>query len=259
MDHHTGPKGTAPFTLDQIIWHVLNEARQPKPVFNARAGKDKSTTCSHCDITGHSDTNCFHLHPDSAPKGWKLRWECTKPGCKANTQQQDQQSGPTSDVTVVHIPRALNAAESMDSWVLDLGATQHMCNNRAIMADVKPSNVTIQGMGGCFKAAGRGTVHLKTVTASGGFNVTFSDALYVPDIPANLVSANQLRAKGLFYDNGRNVLYQGNKIYAEVYTHHRLSHLRTRPNPDSQPAPANHQRRPRISTPDTEDSLPWTP
>ena len=111
MDNHTGKKGTAPFTLDQIVSRVLHETRQQNTVYNTRTGKDKSTnaskdhnakggkqksndkrnaTCSHCDITGHSHTDCFHLHPNKAPEGWKLRRDCTKPNCKAKNQENQE-------------------------------------------------------------------------------------------------------------------------------------------------------------------------
>ena len=81
---------------------------------------------------------------------------------------------------------------------------------------------------GQIHAMALGTIVLPTVTAAGHrCLLTFTNVLYVPEIVVNLLSAETLRLKGLFYRNDQQIMFtKDGTTMAELYVHNNLPHLK---------------------------------
>ena len=266
-------------SLDTIINNLLDESLAQKEAAAANFAKNSRNSgqnnqgqgqgrsgkwCSECKFSGHTNDDCYHLHPDLAPEGWKPR----RSRALQNSQQgyNDQQGGgsmqssgsrPQSNhsfhaestakdqlqTQTNHIfyaqggvvatvseasASALLASESEDSWVLDSGCSSHMTYNYAAMSNCVPINSIVQLGKGQVCAIVLGTIMLPTVTADGHRHLlTFTNVLYVPEIVVNLLSAETLRLKGLFYRNDQQVMFIKDGItMAELYVYNNLPHLR---------------------------------
>lgn len=108
---------------------------------------------------------------------------------------------------------ALLADNNVDDWVLDSGTSITMTNNEANLIDSILSNARIRTGGGFIFAKARGTCRIRVVNGNGTEVIQFSDTLYVPNIPVNLISTTRLKKKGLFYYIEKDYLYT--RIHAD--------------------------------------------
>ena len=86
-----------------------------------------------------------------------------------------------------------------DQWILDSGATCHMCNSESQFVSLqvlsKPLTVTL-GDGHTLQAAGRGNVVLRMRLPHGKTReCTLHDVLFVPDLAYNLLSVTSAAKK----------------------------------------------------------------
>ena len=97
-----------------------------------------------------------------------------------------QLHGVSEDALLVS--HALQAG-SAGQWIVDSGATCHMCCNRKLFADFhlldKPIEVTL-GDGHTLKALGQGVVTLNMNLPRGPSRCNLLDVLYVPGLSYNL-------------------------------------------------------------------------
>ena len=85
-------------------------------------------------------------------------------------------------------------------WIIDCGATCHMCNNEAMFGELRalhsPLNVTL-GDGRNLQGVGRGNIVLMMNLSHGKMeNCTLHDVLLVPDLAYNLLSVPAASNKG---------------------------------------------------------------
>ena len=89
-----------------------------------------------------------------------------------------------------HAPLA-NGDDYSEKWILDSGATCHICCNQKLFdeLEVKSSQDITLGDGHVIKSAGCGTVKVKLTQRDGSYrHCTLHDVLYVPDLSFNLLS-----------------------------------------------------------------------
>ena len=135
---------------------------------------------------------------------------------------------PSSSISTPIIPesavQALTSSESIDSWILDSGASTHFTHDLSNMFDYNTCDVRIEFGKGSAKALAYGSVRL-TLVGDKTRTVTFSEVFYVPDLRANLLSTEKLRTKGLFYRNDKQILFTDDAVMANVYSHQRVPHI----------------------------------
>ena len=85
-------------------------------------------------------------------------------------------------------------------WVLDTGATSHMCNNESYFTSLTKRESAVDGLGSA-KALGYGTVSVTIIVEGEETSVTLSNTLYIPSLPVNLISLTTLDKKGYYFDN----------------------------------------------------------
>ena len=132
---------------------------------------------------------------------------------------------------------ALSAGSiAQNHWILDSGATCHMCNNEAMFSDLQalqnPLNVTL-GDGRDLHAVGRGNVVLTmNLPQDKTESYTLHDVLLVPDLAYNLVSVTAASKKGKMTtfsemkceirDSKSKLVATGHRdgsLYCRVFTH----------------------------------------
>lgn len=163
--------------------------------------------------------------PEDLPDGFTGCWHCRQEGhrrfqCRAYLEEQErsrlqrqmrgpQQSGPPPPVAGMAGTGA--AGQASDSgifpsrWVVDTGATSHVCNDIRLMTDVRwyptpqPLNVATGEQASSRKACGKVVV----VDVTGNQSV-LSDVEYVPTALENLISVSAAVEYGFLFSVNQN-------------------------------------------------------
>ena len=94
----------------------------------------------------------------------------------------------------------LGSSEQVQQWVIDSGATCHICNKQELFEEFhvlpKPQEITL-GDDRTVQAIGTGIVELKLKLPGGESQIgRLSDVLYVPDLAYNLLSISKVTEQG---------------------------------------------------------------
>ena len=171
-----------------------------KPVDDAK--------CDHCSKR-HQSSQCWTKHPDKRPEWLKKKKYSGSKASKPKAFAQSVDAGSISegrpvtciamvDTRMVSEHHALTSISPLASaWLLDTGATAHMCNNRGLFSTFTPLVERI--VGAVAASYGRGSISMAWRTPTGiNCMVDMVDVLYTPDLFTNLLSASKLRASGLY-------------------------------------------------------------
>uniref|UniRef100_A0A2N9FUB4 Integrase catalytic domain-containing protein n=1 Tax=Fagus sylvatica TaxID=28930 RepID=A0A2N9FUB4_FAGSY len=147
--------------------------------------------CTHCGRTNHTVDFCWKLHGkpawanhttvdgnNSTPS--KEQVLISKAEYDSILQRGSSSSMVASGNTCLH-------SSSNSSWVIDSGASDHMTGNSSLLSNISdpcsPFSVTVAN-GTKTPVQGIGTVSTP--------NLTFSNVLYLPEFPFNLLSVHKL-------------------------------------------------------------------
>lgn len=99
-------------------------------------------------------------------------------------------------------------------WILDSGATNHVCNDRRRFITFMKHRITLQTGDTSAQVVGRGTVQLTGRNPETGEarTITLTDALYAPDFHVSLVSYGKLKRKGVHWCQDTDTLLDCNRI-----------------------------------------------
>ena len=166
----------------------------------------KRPYCEHCRIPGHTIEKCFKLHgyPSTFTKG-----KAKKITAIAQMQEENEEKAEhiahISSEQFNSILKALQSQRSQESqvhvagtcflicsnqnWIVDSGATDHICSNLDLFEDYKvfdksPNTITI--------ADGKHVIveHIGTVLFDNG--IKLENVLHVPGLKFNLISTYRL-------------------------------------------------------------------
>ena len=179
--------------------------------------------CYYCKKAGHIMRDCYALKKKHPPRG-----KDSRPNAHNVTAGDQSQHKETDALVVSH---ALPAGPTAN-WIIDSGATCHMCSNKKLFTDFqplkKPMEVTL-GDGRTLEATGRGVVSLKLkLPDSLPRRCNLQDVLHVPALSYNLLSVAKAAEKGKvteFNDNGCQITVSGGRLVAKATS----LGLRTRP------------------------------
>ena len=151
----------------------------------------------------------------------KSKYSCFKCGgnhfardCKVSKsfkQPQQQSSNIAIDKMKPNNWGFLVGFDSTDSniWIIDSGATSHMCNDASKFINLTMENNGIRHVTAANKAkvnvVGIGSCKFDIMDANGILqHITLSNVLYVPDLGCNLISVRTLTRKGFMVNFGEN-------------------------------------------------------
>ena len=160
-------------------------------------GNKKFIKCHHCGKLGHIRRFCKDLNKDKSKK---------EPGNQRNKNKGNQvekgQQGPRKESLGLVVQNlAASACEiNRKTWIVDSGATCHMCNNKALLEDFVEFDETVDvmlGDGKVLHATGSGTVSVHTVLANGKLQeCILHNVLLVPNLSYNLISVSKVTEAG---------------------------------------------------------------
>ena len=168
--------------LDEIIASLIDEARRlgqnsdnnSSTAMTARKGGRPKPICKHCGKIHKSD-NCWEMFPEKRPSA---RMSSSKPD-SFELNNANESSGSIAFLSQ-------NQNGPCDSWILDSGATQHMCNDQSQFLHLEPFSTTITTANNTkMHATGKGDVSLVT---KNGMLFTLQNVLLVPQLASNLLS-----------------------------------------------------------------------
>ena len=161
---------------------------------------NKKLRCHFCNKIGHFKRECAEfakVKDQSKPVQTQKK---TKLGAFKVTITADNENSSDSESTGLVVQHVLSACSNgHDQWILNSGATCHMCNTTATFDDLqplpKPLNVTL-GDGRNVQAAGQGNVVLMMNLSQGKESCTLHNVLLVPDLAYNLISVTAAGKRG---------------------------------------------------------------
>lgn len=190
-------------TLDVVTERLLHQERKLNERVGAADEKalsvkgksfKKKVTCFHCGKLGHHKRYCWKL---AAEKRAEPQKENKDGKHKANFMAELGDSAVDDEVLVVG--HAVVVGPS-GSWIVDSGATSHMCTAKEWFSDYevlqRPGQVSV-GDGRVLKVVGRGKVRLvMRLLGDKVKRCVLHDVLHVPDLSCNLVSVSKASERG---------------------------------------------------------------
>ncbi len=154
--------------------------------------KKKKITCYGCGKDGHKKPNCPELKRSACGNAGKI--------AKGDVNSSDDGfCAITGDQCHVTSEKSKAKIES-NAWIIDSGATKHMCPNRSSFENFRELTVPEKvgmGDGRTVDALGVGDVYLRMlVDARKPCMVPLSNVLYVPKLAGNLFSVKSVTARG---------------------------------------------------------------
>ena len=180
--------------LELVTERLLREEQKLKDREEADDGKKllvakskKQFTCHYCKKPGHIKRDCRKFaQAQSGENGGKQR---NPP--RPNKKELSRDAMLIGNAFV---------ARSKSDWIVDSGATSHMCNDRRMFTELRQlgsdEKVTL-GDGSTLEVAGEGTVDVDMVLTDGTKRgCMLRKVLYVPELAYNLVSVSKATDAG---------------------------------------------------------------
>ena len=174
--------------LETMTERLLREEQKLKDREEVDDGKKllvakgkKQVICHYCKRPGHIKKDCFDFARAQSSK---------RNGKPKNPTRQSKKERQASHDAMM-ISNAL-VARSRNDWIVDSGATSHMCNDRSMFTELRElgsgDKVTL-GDGSTLDVTGEGTVDMDMLLSDGiRRKCTLKKVLYVPKLAYNLIS-----------------------------------------------------------------------
>ena len=176
-------------------------------------------TCHFCKKPGHIKRDCRKL---AALNQRQSSTESNQPQHSArNASTREQVSSSASEDEAMVVNHALAATQSSDNWIVDSGATCHMCNDKKLFGELRqlsePQEISL-GDGHVLEATAKGSVSLEMLLPAGSSKkCTLRDVLYVPKLSHNLLSVSKASEAGKatkFNNSGCEIFNRDDEVIA---------------------------------------------
>ena len=148
--------------------------------------------CYHCSKNGHIKRNCPKLTNKNEERR-TFRQENANNITETKIKDTDSSDSDYGFMMVSHA--LLSNSVRKNNWIIDSGATSHMCNDKMTFLNIKvfrePREVQV-GDGSSVKVIGEGMINLKIELEYGKVRkCRLLRVLYVPDLAYNLLSVSK--------------------------------------------------------------------
>ena len=170
-------------------------------------------TCHYCKKPEHIICNCRKLDRNQKDRGISGRQGSVKQKHSSNHIQL-----PSTDQDDESLQVYTTAGH--DSWIVDSGATCHMCNNKKVFVELRPMEVqdVLLGDGHKLEATAVGTVSIDVLLPDGKTKkCSLHDVLYTPRLSCNLLSvskADEAKKPVHFWNGGCEIVNSRNEVIA---------------------------------------------
>ena len=150
-------------------------------------------TCHYCKKPGHFKKDCRKFLQARSNENHENRRQMPHQPRKKSHAQQD----------TMLISHAL-AATSKNEWIIDSGASSHMCNEQSNFKEfvqLQSTEKVALGDGSTLDVKGEGTIDMEMILQDGTRRVcVLNNVLYVPNLAYNLVSVSRATDAGKTVD-----------------------------------------------------------
>jgi hypothetical protein len=169
--------------------------------YDCYANKNKKK-CSYCKKIGHTDSECHNPRRNQ----------------KNADSIEDKKTTEYGHFFAPVIPQMDSNLINRHTWILDSGASKHLCTNKQLMKDLRQLTEVIQ-----MKCANKQLVHLNEVgsttilamNAGKPIKVTLREVAYAPTFQCNIISVGKLIDAGaqvVFGEKGALVFAKDKKV-----------------------------------------------
>ena len=151
----------------------------------------ENTTCYNCGKKGHIQIHC--KEPKKAgKKNFKPKKEPGKSSGSANNSKEEV------DEELIFIAQDEQSEIGKNVWIIDSGATSHMCNDKELFTSMEESRGSIEVANGeQVLIEGKGIITIKVLDKSNRmFPLHLENVLYVPKMRKNLMSIMSITKNG---------------------------------------------------------------
>ena len=198
--------------------------------------RGRGPQCHYCKKYGHIQKNCT--------KRIKAEEEKAKQGGSESVGGKSPKGKKVGLVT----RHVLGVREPANDWIVDSGATCHICNSKELFKDfqplAEPQKVAL-GDGRTLEAIGTGAVEMKLEVPGGESKIgRLSEVLYVPTLAYNLLSVAKVTEAGktVTFDETQGEVIDGKgEVVAVMSKAGNLYYLKCKPLKNEQINSASHQ------------------
>lgn len=184
--------------------------KSPKETSGTKAAKRNKwdITCHYCHKKGHVENRCYKKRDDVRDK------KEANSSTKENNSENFGAFVTSKCEPVSHIL----TSDPNKVWILDSGASKHMCFRREWFANLNENYREFVSLGdnSICEAKGRGTINIKMYVEGRWLDGRIDDVLFIPSLRRNLFSTGVCTSKGyvLKFDRDNVNIYRGDSVLA---------------------------------------------
>ena len=192
---------TAVPSMEVVTERLLHEERRQtdrgdtngeKAMTSEQRLRRRGVRCHYCKRLGHIKRDCFELASDERSEAAKKNGRQSANKAEVRRYRRESSSSESESVGLVTRHAMSASVQRPESWVVDSGATCHMCNDEQLFVNIQylkqPQKVTL-GDGHVLKATGIGTVEVQADLGGGNTRrCKLRNVLHVPQLSYNLFS-----------------------------------------------------------------------
>jgi hypothetical protein len=186
-------------------------------IASANVAAGERPQCTH---RNHPPERCFTLYPHLREKF-----------LKENEEKKRKQSAQMAFVAMKQhhatMAKAMHTALPPSQWLIDSAASAHMCNDRAMFTNIRPTDtvVIVLGEGNKILANEAGDIPMRLKLHNSDFDCILTDVLYVPDMKRNLISMLGWKKQHITCEttlNGPCIIKEDNSVIGQVLDNNNL-------------------------------------